>query len=201
MSAVQISPDQVKQLREKTNAGFMDCKKALTEAEGNLEKAVEILRKRGVSVAAKKAGRATNQGLVSSYIHLGGKIGVLVEINCETDFVARNEIFQAFVKEIGMQIAAANPKYLERSEIPEEVIEKEKDIFRTQIKDKPENVVEKIIQGKLDKFYSEVCLLEQEYIKDSSLTIEQLLKNKIAEIGENIVIRRFARYQLGEDLK
>lgn len=196
MSAV-ISSEQVKQLREKTNAGFMDCKKALSEAEGNLDKAIELLRKRGVSVAAKKAGRATNQGLVSSYIHMGGKIGVLVEVNCETDFVARNENFQTFVREIGMQIAAANPQYLQRSDVPEDVIEKEKDIFRTQIKDKPENVVEKIIQGKLDKFFSEVCLIEQVYIKESSVTIEQLLKNKIAELGENISIKRFVRFQLG----
>ncbi len=200
MSAVQISPEQVKQLREKTNAGFMDCKKALAEANGDLTKAIEILRKRGVSVAAKKAGRATNQGVVSSYIHMGGRIGVLLEVNCETDFVARNENFQSFVREVGMQIAAANPKYLERAQVPETVIEKEKEIFRTQIKDKPANVVEKIVQGKLDKFFSEVCLLEQVYIKDSSTTVEQLLKSKIAELGENIVIRRFTRYQVGEEV-
>ncbi len=199
MSAA-ISSEQVKQLREKTNAGFMDCKKALSEASGDLDKAVELLRKRGVSVAAKKAGRAANQGLVNSYIHMGGKIGVLVEVNCETDFVARNENFQEFVREIGMQIAAANPQYLDREQVPAELIEKEKEIYKSQIKDKPDNVVEKIIQGKVDKFFSEICLLEQVYIKDSALTIDQVLKNKIAELGENIIIRRFTRYQLGEEI-
>lgn len=198
MSATEISSDLVKQLREKTNAGIMDCKTALKETKGDLDKAVEFLRKKGLSVAAKKAGRATKEGLISSYIHLGGKIGVLVEINCETDFVARNQVFQDFVKEICMQIAAAHPLYVERSDVPEDLIQKEKEIFKSQIKDKPDNVVEKIIVGKVDKFFSEICLLEQVYIKDSAVTIDQLLKNKIAELGENIVIKRFSRFQLGE---
>jgi len=198
MSTMEITSDLVKQLREKTNAGVMNCKTALKEAAGDLNKAVDILRKRGLSIAAKKAGRTTKEGLISSYIHLGGKIGVLIEVSCETDFVARNEVFQTFVKEVCMQIAAAFPRYLERGQIAEEIINKEKEIYKSQIKGKPENVVDKIVQGKLEKFYSEVCLLEQPYIKDPAFTIEQLLKNKIAELGENLIIKRFSRFQLGE---
>lgn len=198
MSTVEITSDLVKRLREKTNAGIMDCKVALKEAAGNLEKAVDLLRKRGLSVAAKKAGRATKEGVISSYIHLGGKIGVLLEVNCETDFVARNEVFQTLVKELCLQIAAAHPKYLERSEVPQEVVDKEEEIFKSQIKNKPEQVAEKIVKGKLEKYYSEICLLEQAYIKDSTVTVEQFSKSKIAELGENIVIKRFVRYQLGE---
>jgi len=198
MSTMEITSDLVKQLREKTNAGIMNCKEALKESNGDLEKAVEYLRKKGLSVAAKKAGRTTKEGLISSYIHLGGRIGVLVEINCETDFVARNQVFQDFVKEICMQIAAANPLYVERVEVPEDLVQKEKEIFKSQIKDKPDNIVEKILEGKLEKFYSEICLLEQVYIKDSAVKIDQMLKNKIAELGENIIIKRFSRFQLGE---
>ena len=198
MSIMEISIDKVKQLREKTNAGMLDCQNALKEAGGNMEKATELLRKRGLSIAAKKVGRATKEGLIGSYIHLGGKIGVLVDVNCETDFVARNQIFQDFVKELGMQIAAASPRYLQRSDVPADIIAKEEEIAKAQIKGKPENVIEKIVKGKVDKFFSEVCLLEQPYVKDPAVTIEQLLKGKIAEIGENIVIRRFTRYQVGE---
>lgn len=195
---MEISMDKVKQLREKTNAGFLDCQTALKEAAGDLEKATELLRKKGLSIAAKKVGRATKEGLISSYIHLGGKIGVLLEVNCETDFVARNQVFQNFVKEICMQIAAASPRYLQRSEVPAAVIAKEEEIAQAQIKGKPAGVVEKIVKGKVEKFYSEACLLEQPYVKDAGMTIEQLLKAKIAELGENIVIKRFTRFQVGE---
>lgn len=195
---MEISLEMVKQLREKTNAGILDCQNALKEAGGDMEKATELLRKKGLSIAAKKAGRVTKEGLIGSYIHLGGKIGVLVEINCETDFVARNQVFQDFVKEVCMQVAAASPRYLERSDVPADVVAKEEEIAKAQIKGKPGSVVEKIVKGKLDKFYAESCLLEQAFVKDSGLTIEQLLKSKIAELGENIVIKRFTRFQVGE---
>lgn len=198
MKTMEISKELVKQLREKTNAGILDCQMALKEAAGDIEKAMELLRKKGLSIAAKKAGRTTKEGVVGSYIHLGGKIGVLVEINCETDFVARNQIFQDFVKEICMQIAAAHPRHLQRGDVPAEVIAKEKEIAESQIKGKPPAVVEKIVKGKLDKFFAEVCLLEQPCVRDSSMTVDQMLKAKIAELGENIVIKRFTRYQVGE---
>lgn len=193
----EISAGLVKELREKTNVGFMDCKKALEVSAGDIEKAIEYLRKQGQAVAQKKASRTANDGLVSSYIHLGGKIGVLVEVNCETDFVAKNEQFAAFVKDIAMQIAAAKPLYVSRDEVPADIVSKEKEIYAEQIKDKPAQVIEKIVQGKLDKYFAEVCLLEQAFIKDQNIKIKDLLTAKIQSIGENIIIRRFVRYEVG----
>jgi elongation factor Ts len=190
----------VKQLREKTNAGMMDCKRALTEAGGDLEKAETLLRQKGIAGASKKSARATKEGIVASYIHLQGKVGVLVEVNCETDFVAKNEGFRAFVKDITLHIAAAQPLYVSREEVPAEMVEREKEVYSAQVKGKPENVVEKIVTGKLDKFYSTVCLLEQGFIKDPDKTIKDLVAQKISEIGENIIIRRFTRYSVGEPL-
>ena len=192
-----VLTDQIKTLRDKTNAGFMDCKNALSESNGDMEKAIEILRKRGVAVAAKKSSRTANQGLVESYIHLGGKIGVLLEVNCETDFVARNEIFQKFVKDVAMQIAAANPTYLIPEDVPVEIVAKEKEILASQSGDKPAHILEKMLAGKINKYYSEVCLLEQPYVKEPSIKIKDLLSENIAAIGENIIIKRFVRYQLG----
>ncbi len=192
--------DQVKKLREKTGAGYMDCKTALKEANGDIEKAVETLRKKGISVAMKKTGRAANQGCVGSYIHMGGKIGVLVEVNCETDFVAKNEDFKNFIKEVAMQIAAANPKYVKIEDVPLEKVSKEKEILMEGIKGKPKEVAEKIVEGKLQKFYQEQCLLEQPSIRDANLKIKDLLTNTILKIGENIIVRRFVRYQVGEEL-
>ncbi len=191
--------EDIRRLREKTNAGVMDCKTALAEAGGDIEKAVQVLRKKGIELASKKASRAAKDGLVNSYIHLGGKIGVLVEVNCETDFVARNEEFRNFVKDVAMQVAASNPLCVRREEVAEDVLEKEKDIFKSQIKNKPENIVEKIISGKLEKFYKENCLLEQPFIKNPDISIKDYLNSVIAGIGENIVIKRFVRYQLGEE--
>ena len=196
-----VSPTLVKQLREKTNAGMMDCKKALVEAGGDLEKAEDILRKKGIASASKKASRSVKEGVVASYIHLQGKVGVLVEVNCETDFVAKNEIFREFVKDLTLHIAAAHPVYVVRDEVPEAVIEREREIYREQVKGKPANVVEKIVDGKLDKFYGSVCLLDQAFIKDPDKTIKDLVASKIAELGENIVIRRFARFAVGEELE
>ncbi len=178
----------------------MDCKKALIETGGDIEKAVAELRKKGLAIAAKRSGRTTKEGKVDSYIHLGGKIGVLVEVNCETDFVARNEQFKEFVKDISMQIAAANPQYLNIEDVPQDLVQKEKDIFKSQAGDKPEYVVEKMLTGKLSKFYQDVCLMEQPFIKDDKITIKDYLNTIMAKIGENIVIRRFTRYQLGEEL-
>jgi elongation factor Ts len=195
-----VSPTLVKQLREKTNAGMMDCKKALVEAGGDLEKAEDILRKKGIASASKKASRSVKEGVVASYIHLQGKVGVLVEVNCETDFVAKNDIFREFVKDLTLHIAAAHPVYVLRDEVPEPVIEREREIYREQVKGKPANVVEKIVDGKLDKFYGSVCLLDQAFIKDPDKTIKDLVASKIAELGENIVIRRFARFAVGEEL-
>lgn len=192
--------ETIKKLRYKTSAGMMECKKALEESGGDMEKAIEFLRKKGVAKAAKKADRVAGQGVIESYIHMGNRIGVLVEVNCETDFVARNDNFKAFTREIAMQIAAASPLYVSRDEVPAEVVEKEKDIFRTQVKDKPAEVVEKIIEGKLNKYFSEVCLLEQPYIKDTDKTVQELLTENIATIGENMVIKRFVRYEVGEEL-
>ena len=197
---MEINPQIVKQLREKTNAGMMDCKRALAEAGGDLEKAETLLRQKGIAGASKKSSRATKEGIVASYIHQQGKVGVLVEVNCETDFVAKNEGFRAFVKDITLHIAAAQPLYVTRDEVPAEIIEKEKEVYAGQVKGKPENVIAKIVEGKLDKFYSTVCLLEQGFIKDPDLTIKELVASKIAEIGENIVIRRFTRYSVGEPL-
>ena len=200
---MEISAQMVKELRDKTGAGMMDCKSALSESGGDSEKAVELLRKKGLSRAAKRAGRAANEGAVGSYIHMGGKIGVLVEINCESDFVAKNEDFQNFVKDISMHIAASSPEYLEKEDVPEEVLEKEREIYRAQAIDegKPEKVIDKIIEGKLKKFYTEVCLLDQPYIKDTDIDVRGYLNNIIAKIGENIIIRRFVRFQLGEGLE
>ena len=195
-----ISVDMIKKLRDKTNAPMMDCKKAITEANGDLKTAMEILKKRGQIVALKKAGRSAKEGAVESYIHSNNKIGVLIEVNCETDFVARNEDFRKFAKDVCMQIAASSPAYVSREEVPKSIIDREKDILSEQVKDKPENVVEKIVTGKLEKFYSEVCLLDQLFIKDDKLTIKECLSTLIGKIGENIIIRRFIRFQVGEDI-
>lgn len=196
---MNIAPDLVKTLREKTNAGMMDCKDALRQCSGDIEKAVEHLRKKGISIAAKKAGRETKEGIIASYIHTGAKIGVLIEVNCETDFVARNQSFKDFVKDLTLQIASANPLFISRDQIPPEILEKEKEIYKEQIKGKPDNVAEKIIAGKIEKWYSEVCLLDQIFVKPpNDVTIKDLLTRKIAEIGENISIKRFTRYHLGE---
>ena len=198
---MEIDPQLVKQLREKTNAGMMDCKRALMEANGDLEKAEAILRTKGIAGASKKSSRATKEGIVASYIHLQGKVGVLVEVNCETDFVAKNESFRVFVKDITLHIAAAHPLYVSREDVPSALIESERAIYKEQVKGKPENVVDKIVDGKLDKFYGTVCLLEQGFIKDPDHTIKELVATKIAELGENIVIRRFTRYLVGEPLE
>ena len=196
----EIDPQLVKQLREKTNAGIMDCKRALAESGGDLEKAEAALRTKGIASAGKKASRATKEGIVASYIHLQGKVGVLVEVNCETDFVAKNENFREFVKDITLHIAAAHPLYVTREEVPAKVIESERAIYEAQVKGKPENVISKIVEGKLDKFYSTVCLVEQGFIKNPDQTVKELVATKIAELGENIVIRRFTRYLVGEPL-
>jgi len=195
-----IDPKLVKQLREKTNAGMMDCKRALEEASGDLAKAETILRTKGIASASRKASRVTKEGIVASYIHLQGKVGVLVEVNCETDFVAKNENFRSFVKDITLHIAAAHPLYVSREDVPGKLIEAEREIYKAQVKGKPANVIEKIVDGKLDKFYSTVCLLEQGFIKNPDVTIKDLLNGKIAELGENIVVRRFTRYLVGEAL-
>jgi len=197
---MEIDPQLVKQLREKTNAGFMDCKRALAESGGDLEKAETVLRTKGIASASKKSSRATKEGIVASYIHLQGKVGVLVEVNCETDFVAKNEGFRAFVKDITLHIAAAQPLYVSRHDVPERIVESERAIYAAQVKGKPEPVAAKIVEGKLDKYFSSVCLLEQGFIKNPDQTIKELVGSKIAEIGENIVIRRFARYSVGEPI-
>lgn len=197
---MEINPQLVRQLREKTNAGMMDCKRALTESGGDLEKAEAALRTKGIASAGKKASRTTKEGIVASYIHLQGKVGVLVEVNCETDFVAKNEGFRAFVKDITLHIAAAHPLYVSRSEVPAKLIGSERAIYEGQVQGKPENVIAKIVEGKLDKFYSTVCLMEQGFIKNPDQTIKELVASKISELGENIVIRRFTRYLVGEPL-
>jgi len=199
---MEVSVELVKDLRQRTGAGVIDCRTALQEAQGNMEAAIDYLRRKGLATAAKKAGRIATDGLVSSYIHAGGKMGVLVEINCETDFVAKTEDFQTFVKNIAMHIAATNPQFIRREEIPEEVLERERTIYRTQAREaeKPQKVIDKIVEGKMERYYSEVCLLEQTYVRDSDLTIKELLDAMIAKVGENISIRRFARFQLGEGL-
>lgn len=200
---MEISAAQVRDLREKTGAGIMDCKKALSETNGDLEKAVDYLRQKGLAAASKKAGRTATEGLVGSYIHAGGKIGVLVEVNCETDFVARNEEFQSLVRDIAMHIAAANPLYVSRDEISAELVEKEKEIFKAQALEsgKPEKIIEKIIEGRVDKFCAEISLMEQSFVKNPDVTIEHLIKESIAKIGENISIRRFSRFHVGEGME
>ena len=198
-----ISAEQVRELREMTGAGMMECKKVLEEANGDKDKAAELLRERGVVKAAKKAGRIAAEGLVESYIHGDGRIGVLVEVNIETDFAAKNPEFREFVKDVAMQIAAAKPEYVRREEVPSDVVEKEKEIMKAQAinEGKPEAVAEKIVTGKIDKYYSEICLLEQDFVKDPDKTVQQVLTEKIASIGENITIRRFVRFERGEGIQ
>ncbi|TVQ78804.1 MAG: translation elongation factor Ts [Bradymonadales bacterium] len=195
-----VTAAAVQDLRQRTGAGMMDCKKALMETQGDLEKAIEFLRKKGISSADKKAGRETKQGAVVSYIHGGGRIGVLLEVNCETDFVARNENFQGFCQDVAMQVAATNPQFLDRESVPTSVLDKEKEILGEQLKSqkKPENVIEKIVQGKLEKFFEENCLLEQSFVKDPDLSIRDYTKEAISKLGENINIARFARFELGQ---
>ena len=197
MSNTPITAQAVADLREKTGAGLLDCKKALTEANGNVEEAITILRKKGAASAAKKAERATKEGVVESYIHVGGKVGVLIEVNCETDFVARNDAFRAFVKDLCLQIAAASPLYVSREEVPEADLAKERDIAAAQVQGKPPAAVQKIVEGKLEKFYSTVCLVDQPFVKLPEKTVKEMLTEQIAKIGENIQVRRFVRYQLG----
>ena len=200
MAATAITADQVKQLRDKTGAGMMECKAALNEANGNMEEAITILRKRGLAQAAKRAGRTTGQGLIGSYIHMGGRIGVLVEVNCESDFVARTEDFQNLVKEVAMHIAAADPKWVRREDVPAEAIEKEKAIYRAQMEStgKPAHVLDKIIEGKLGSFYSQFVLLDQPSIRDNAVSISQLIAQASAKTGENVQINRFVRFRVGD---
>jgi elongation factor Ts len=195
-----ITADQVKQLRDKTGAGMMDCKTALTEAGGDFEKAVEYLRKKGLASAAKRAGRTAKDGMIGHYIHMGGKVGVLVEVNCETDFVARTEDFQILAKELAMHIAAADPRYVRREDIPADALEKEKEIYRAQFagSGKPANVIEKIVDGKLESYYAQVCLLDQPSVRDQNVTITQMIANAVVKTGENITVSRFVRFKLGE---
>jgi len=199
-TAVNISASQVKDLREKTGAPMMDCKQALTESKGDLDQAIVILRKKGVATAQKKATRVTSEGSVASYIHAGGKIGVLVEVNCESDFVARTEDFKELVHDIAMNIAASDPKFVRKEDVTPEAYEREKDIYRSQAAatGKPANVVEKIVEGKMGKFYEEVCLYDQPFIKDQGMTISQLIAARIGKLGENITVRRFARFKVGD---
>ena len=198
MAVMEITAALVKQLRDATGAGMMECKAALTEAKGNLDEATTILRKRGLAQATKKAGRSTNEGLIGNYIHMGGKIGVLVEINCESDFVARTDKFQELTKEIAMHIAAANPTYVRREDVPGDIVAREKDIYKDQVKDKPAQVIDKIIDGKLNSFYQQVCLMEQASVRDPNVTITQLVQDAIRILGENISVRRFVRMKVGE---
>ncbi|MEW5721652.1 MAG: translation elongation factor Ts [Thermodesulfobacteriota bacterium] len=200
---MEITAKMVKELREKTNAGMMDCKKALAETGGDMDKAIDYLRQKGLLTARKRAGRATKEGLVHAYIHAGGKLGVLVEVNCETDFVAKNEQFAEFVHNVAMHIAAANPVCLDIESVPPELLTREKEIYKAQALEtgKPEKVLDKIVEGRVKKFYSEACLLEQPYVKDPDLTIRDLLNETIAKIGENINIRRYVRFQLGEEIE
>lgn len=200
---MNITSTMVKELRVKTGAGMMDCKEALTASDADFEKAIDYLRKKGMSAATKRSSKAAKDGIIASYIHMGGKIGVLAEVNCETDFVAKTNDFQTFAKDVAMHIAAANPLYVRPEEIPDEVIEREKEIYRSQslAEKKPEKIWDKIIDGKLKKYYEDVCLVNQKFIKNTDITIETLVNNMIAKTGENIVIRRFIRFQLGEELK
>ena len=196
----EVSPSLVRELRERTGAGVMNCKSALAEAKGDVEKAIVYLREKGLAAAAKKAGRAAKEGLVGSYVHAGGRIGVLVEVNCESDFVARTDDFKTLVKEIAMQIAAANPRVVSREDLPPEMLEAERSIYRTQAAGtgKPANVLDKIVDGKMEKFFSDTCLIEQPYIKEPDKPVGRLISEAVAKLGENVVVRRFARFQLGE---
>ena len=197
---MKITSQMVKELRDKTNAGMMDCKKALGETEGDMEKAVDLLRQKGLSVAAKRAGRATSEGVVECYIHAGSKLGVMVEVGCETDFVAKTDDFQAFAKDIAMHVAAVAPVAVTREEIPQEMVDREKEIYVNQAKDsgKPDNIIEKIVTGKIEKYLSEICLMDQKFVKNPDLSIQDLLNELVAKMGENISIKRFARFQIGE---
>ncbi len=198
---MEITAKMVSELRSRTSAGIMDCKKALTETEGDLDAAIQLLREKGLKASELKGGRTTSEGVIASYIHPGSRIGVLVEVNCETDFVARTEQFQALTKEIAMQVAAAKPKYVSEEDVPESVLESEKEILRRQTLDegKPEHIVDKIVDGRLSKFYAEACLLEQPYIREMDKTVKQLIQDAIAQLGENIVVKRFSLYVLGQD--
>jgi len=197
---MSVSAQEVKELREKTGAGFMECKAALAETHGDVEKAIDLLRKKGLSSAAKKAGRETREGLIGSYIHVGGKVGVLVEVNCESDFVARTEDFQQLVKDLAMQVAAADPRFVRREDVTPEVLERERDIYMEQAKStgKPKPVLDKIVDGKMEKFYAETCLMEQPFIRDPKVTIHELVSARVAKLGENIRVNRFARFKIGE---
>jgi len=197
---MEISASLVKELREKTGLGLMDCKKALTETDGDMEKAIDYLRKKGALKAAKREGRATSEGRVGSYIHMNGKIGVLLEMNCESDFVAKTDQFAELLKDLCMQIAASAPRWISSADVPEDILAREKDIYMTQAKEagKPEKMLDKIAEGKLKKFFSEVCLLDQPFVKDDSKTVQELIKEKIAQLGENITVGRFSRFQLGQ---
>jgi elongation factor Ts len=199
---VEVSASMVKDLREKTGAGMMDCKRALSETGGDFQKAVDYLRQKGLATAAKRAGRIASEGRIGSYIHAGGKIGVMVEVNCETDFVAKTDDFQVFAKDVAMHIAASNPLYVRREEVSPEALEHEKEIYRAQAREakKPEKILDKIVEGKLEKFYGEVCLLEQPFVKDPDLTIQDLLNGFIGKVGEKVEIRRFTRFQVGEGI-
>ena len=203
MAVMEITAAMVKKLRDATGAGMMECKAALSEASGDMEAATTLLRKRGLATAAKKAGRSTSEGLIGHYIHMGGKIGVLVEVNCETDFVARTEGFQSLVKDIAMQIAAAAPQYVRREEVPQDLVQKELEIAKAQMRDqkKPEAILEKIAQGKLEKFYEQTCLMDQLFVKDDKKKMKDVLTDAVAKIGENLQVRRFARFVLGEGLE
>jgi elongation factor Ts len=202
IQSVEVSASMVKDLREKTGAGMMDCKKALSEAGGDFQRAVDYLRQKGLATAAKRAGRIASEGKIGSYIHAGGKIGVMVEVNCETDFVAKTDDFQGFCKDVAMHIAASNPLYIRREDVPADVLEREKDIYRAQARHakKPEKIIDKIVEGKLEKYYGEVCLLEQLFVKDPDITIQDLLNGFIGKVGEKVEIRRFTRYQVGEGI-
>ena len=198
---MEIAADLVKELRVKTGAGIMDCKEALKVSNGNFEKAVDFLREKGLSAATKKSSRATKDGLVTSYIHMGGKVGVMIEVNCETDFVAKTENFKNLTRDLAMHVAAMNPLYVKPEDVPEAALQREKDIYRKQViaEGKPEKIADKIVEGKLKKFYEEVCLIKQKFIKDTNMTVEDLIKASIAATGENILVKRFVRYQLGGD--
>jgi elongation factor Ts len=198
---LEIAADLVKELRVKTGAGIMDCKEALRASNGNFDKAVDFLREKGLSAATKKSSRATKDGLIASYIHMGGKVGVMIEVNCETDFVAKTETFKNLTRDLAMHVAAMNPLYVKPEDVPEATLQREKDIYRKQViaEGKPEKIADKIVEGKLKKFYEEVCLIKQKFIKDTNMTVEDLIKAAIAATGENIIVKRFVRYQLGGD--
>jgi len=198
MATMAISADQVKKLRDATGAGMMECKSALTEANGDMEAATTLLRKRGLATAAKKAGRSTSEGLIGHYIHMGGKIGVLVEVNCESDFVARTDKFQELTRELAMHIAAANPTYVRREDVPADVVARERDIYKDQVKDKPAQVIDNIVEGKMNSYYQQCCLMEQASVRDPNVTITQLVQDAIRILGENMTISRFVRFKVGE---